>query len=250
MAPSKSDAIVLSILPYRETSAIVYLFTRNHGLIHAVARGLRNRKGDGRFLERGAAVETDIYIKSGRDLQTLGAITLTQAFPGIRADLYRTVVRDVALEVLLRTIRNTETHPELYDLLQRFLRNLEDSRGAGGTQLELWAFLLEFMSLLGFGLEIQRCRHCGADLHRGQQRSIHFGEGGCFCTLCRPNPPSTAILPPWFPDLPAPEGNPPPSLDQNWIQLSSVTRLLTAFCAYHFEISPKFKALEFMESLA
>ena len=38
------DALVLHVRPYRESSALVDLYTKQHGKVHAVMRGVRGNK--------------------------------------------------------------------------------------------------------------------------------------------------------------------------------------------------------------
>lgn len=248
MPPQKTAALVVRLVPYRETSAIVYLFTATHGMVHAIAKGLRSRKGTARFLERGVLVDTSLYIKAGRDLQTIGTIELSEPYAGIRADLFKSVVRDCALEVMLRTIRDADPHPELFHLLKRHLEHLDTSASAT-AQILLWRFLLDYLSLLGFRIEMSVCATCGKEIKPGEDRSVHFGQGGCICCTCRPHPPSTSVLPGWVPQNPDGSEYANKKMEQSQRQLTAVTRVFLAFCAYHFEIAPTFKALEFMESL-
>ena len=77
MAESYRDrAIVVKRHDLGEADRIIVLFTRNHGIVRAVAKGVRRAKS--RFGSRLAPfVETDVQIHPGRNLGTItGADTI------------------------------------------------------------------------------------------------------------------------------------------------------------------------------
>ncbi|MEL6615154.1 MAG: DNA repair protein RecO, partial [Bacteroidota bacterium] len=67
----RTDAVVLRTLDFRETSRIVTLLTRQHGITGVVANGARRTKSVfGSTLQPTAYLQVVYYYKPGRGLQT------------------------------------------------------------------------------------------------------------------------------------------------------------------------------------
>lgn len=66
----RTDAVVLRGMDYGETSRILTLFTRRHGIIGAIAKGVR-RPGSrfGSTLQPLSVIQAVYYYKAERDLQ-------------------------------------------------------------------------------------------------------------------------------------------------------------------------------------
>ena len=127
MAAEKTESIILSVAPYRETSCILRLFTRSHGLVHGIAKGARRSGGKSAPtpLDRGLLLDALLYHRPNRELHTLGGLHVANFFHGIRADITKSALRDVALELYLKSITEPSPHPELFELLFGFLDGLD-----------------------------------------------------------------------------------------------------------------------------
>ena len=84
MGAEKTKALILQVLPYRESSCILYLFTEKHGLIHGIAKGIRRKKSKQDLIERGFLVELIVYIRPHRELHTLSSIHVLEFFSAVR----------------------------------------------------------------------------------------------------------------------------------------------------------------------
>ena len=124
MSAEKTDSVILSVAPYRETSCILRLFTHTHGLVHGIAKGARGGGKSSTPLDRGFLLESLLYYKPNRELHTLGSPHVTNFFPAIRSDITKSALRDVALELYLKSITQSEPHPELFELLVSFLTGM------------------------------------------------------------------------------------------------------------------------------
>jgi DNA repair protein RecO len=248
MSPTTTHAYILRVLPFRESSVIGYLFTESHGLIHGVARGIRTPK-KGVFVERGMLVETVLYVRPGRDLHTLGATAVVEAFGAIRGSLLKTAVRDVAFEVALSGISQADPHPELFGFFAKFLHFLESCPETHAYPFALWRFLYRFAALLGFGLPIDRCMSCGGELSRGGELDI--ASGGLQCDRCALRTRSTRFLPPAALAVLRGSLRDATELDDTLDphERRRVTRLLADFCRYHFEVREEYRSLAFLEGV-
>ena len=77
MSAVTDDALILQAFPYGDTSRILRLLTRRHGLRSVIARGaLRPRSRFGGSLEPFAEGIATLHLRANRDLQTLTAFEL------------------------------------------------------------------------------------------------------------------------------------------------------------------------------
>src|SRR5919112_6737110 len=90
MPALRTDAVVLHVFDYLETSRILRLATRDAGVQSVLARGARrSQRRFGTALDLFAEGSAQIYTKPGRDLNTLAAFEVTRARPGLAAELER-----------------------------------------------------------------------------------------------------------------------------------------------------------------
>ena len=110
MSINKTLHLVLAVMPYRETSSIVTLLSRRFGRVSGIARGVRRSPQAPLTLERGQLVELVLYLKPHRELHTIGAVSVVDYFPSIRADMGKMALRDACFELMLKTATASETH--------------------------------------------------------------------------------------------------------------------------------------------
>jgi len=95
--------------------------------VHGIAKGVR--RGGGKStptpLDRGLLLEALLYHRPNRELHTLGGLHVTNFFHGIRADITKSALRDIAIELYLKTITEPSPHPELFELLVDFFAGLD-----------------------------------------------------------------------------------------------------------------------------
>jgi DNA repair protein RecO (recombination protein O) len=254
MTIEKTHALILSVMPYRESSSIAALLSRSHGRVSGIAKGVRRSSKAPLVLERGLVVELFLYVKPHRDLHTIADPSVIDYFPAIRADLGRLVLRDAALELILRSTAASETHPELFDFAVEFLDRLEKLPNGPSHSGALWGFFYGWARLLGFRLDLDhclRCRGCGVTQQGGL---LAIEKGGLVCTNCAP---AAAAAPSFLPGevialllegeradharLRGPMLSP--------LEQMRITRLLADYCRYHLDIRGELKSLGFLEGL-
>ncbi|MCA9387507.1 MAG: DNA repair protein RecO [Candidatus Andersenbacteria bacterium] len=181
----RSPAIVLRRRNLREADRIVTLYTRTHGKVAAIARGVK--KPTSRLaghLELGTVVDLSFAEGKG-DLYT---VTGAQ---GITPMVHASGVIDVLpvfthfLEVVDQMTQDAEPDTRLYDLLSSTLQQLdlmvlrEQSRAAALRA----SFDLSLLRLLGLLPELRACVSCRAELFPVENR-LSFQLGGVLCPNC------------------------------------------------------------------
>ena len=149
MALARCEGIVVRRYPLGETSRIVVVYTREHGLLKLVAKGAR--KTPSRFgvsLEPLSRSRFVLYHKPDRDLHLLSQAEVLEPTGSRLADLARLAHGQAALELIDRLVWGEEPHAELYDLLAAALRAVTTAPAATLAAVTL-ALELQVASLLG-----------------------------------------------------------------------------------------------------
>jgi len=218
MSAEKNDSVILSVTPYRETSCILRLFTRAHGLVHGIAKGARKGGKSSTPLDRGFLLESLVYYRPNRELHTLGSPHVTNFFPGIRSDITKSALRDVALELYLKSITQSEPHPELFELIVSFLLDIEESSDRETLFPLLWQFIRRYCMMAGFGIDTDT-ENSGAGGIDGTVvkviKDIDNGHHRRYCTG----------------------------------EALRITELLLSYCRAHLDIRSPFNSLEFLRSV-
>lgn len=174
----RDEGIVLRTHKLGEADRIVSLFTRGHGKVRAVAKGVRKTKSRfGARMEPPTHVSLQIYEGRG-ELQIVDQAETIDHFGAIREDLDRLTRAVSMLEAADQLGLEGEANPGLYQMLLGALRALA---GASGP-LVVPGFFLKLLALEGFRPMVEECVECGAteDLV-----AFDLESGGVRCTAHR-----------------------------------------------------------------
>ena len=125
MALVRLEAVVLKLHALGDTSRIAVFYTRERGLVRAVAKGARQPKS--RFagaLEPLTRVDLVVYFKEGRELQLLSAADPIESYVAGGTDLERLAHAQAAAEFVDRLVWGEEEEGAFYDLLTAALGQL------------------------------------------------------------------------------------------------------------------------------
>jgi DNA repair protein RecO (recombination protein O) len=248
MSIEKTVHLVLSVMPYRETSVIATLLSRRFGRVSGIAKGVRRKPTAPLTLERGQLVELVLYLRPHRDLHTIGAISVVNYFPSIRSDLSLLALRDACFELMLNSATASETHGEMFDFATDFLARLETLPASPPPFHELWRFFYGWAKLSGVMLNVRECIRCRNPRVAAEGGLLMSERGGLVCSSCAGG--RTALSPSFLPgqvagfllgrssvpQLPLPEQ-------------ARISRLLADWCRYHLDIQNELKALAFLEGV-
>ncbi len=182
MALASAEGVVLKTHALGDTSRIVVVYTREHGMVRLVAKGAR--KTPSRFgyalepLSRGRYV---YYYKPDRDLHLLSQADTLAATGSRLTDLTRLAHAEAALELIDRLVWGEEPHAELYDLLVRVLEAVVVAPEAALSAITI-AFELQVASLLGYRPRLDACAQCASPL--SHELLFSPARGGMLCDCC------------------------------------------------------------------
>ncbi len=178
-----TPAIVLSAIRYSETSKIVRLATREHGVQSAIAKGaLRPKSRFGASLQLLSEGQAHYIAKERRELHLLTAFDLHVLHVGLAADLTRYATASALAEVMLR-FAPPDPHPESYDRFRDALAALETAQA---SEVEALGFrvLWHLVSVLGFAPSLEACVRDGMRLPADGPLAFSTHEGGALCAAC------------------------------------------------------------------
>jgi len=186
--PLTSDTcICLRKLEYSETSQILTLLSRHHGIVRVMAKGAhrRTRAGSGKFdggidlLDIGQAVFTH---DPARELDQLTEWKLTEGHLGLRRTLRGLYLGLYALELICAFFEEHDQHPELFDALAKLLMELSGPR----AEESFLAFELDLLATAGYAPQITRCVECDGALADAEPVWFAPSLGGVVCQKCAP----------------------------------------------------------------
>ena len=185
MALVSTRALVLQSFPYSETSKILRLYTRDHGLRAVIAKGAQRPKSRfGGVLEPFTEGVAAFYLKEGRDLHTLNGFDLLRSRQVLGRSLAGFAGASLLAELVLR-MSTEEPHPEVYDALS----DAWDAVAAAGrdeADVAVFGGAWRIVSILGFEPQTDACVLCGRDLEEDEPARFDAAAGGAACRRCRP----------------------------------------------------------------
>jgi DNA repair protein RecO (recombination protein O) len=183
VAVYKSKGIVLRSIRYGEADRILDLYTRDAGLVSAIAKGIRRTKS--RF---GARLEplscVDFVAYQGRTLDTLTQAELLRSFRGVREDLARFGAAARMVGSVRALSGGDEADRRVFNLLYNGLDALEE-HDSGFEAVEA-AFGLKLSILAGYAPQLDVCSNCATDPEEAPE-PLYFAPdlGGVLCSECR-----------------------------------------------------------------
>src|SRR5688572_1553558 len=157
--------ICLRKVAYSETSQILMLVARQHGLARVIAKGAHRttKQGASKFgggidlLDVAQAVFTHDPAK---ELGTLTEWTLVEGHLELRKNLRAMYLAQYAGELVTFLIEEHDAHPQLFDRLEQTLGELATAR----MEEAFLAFEVDLLRETGYLAELSACVSCGSPL--------------------------------------------------------------------------------------
>lgn len=162
-------AFVLHRRPYRETSWLLEVFSRDHGRLGLVARAARqSRKRSGAALEPARELLLSWTLRG-----ELGLLVQSESVPGMSIPEGESLLAALYLnELLMRLTTRHDPHPQLYAHYRDALAAL--TRGFAAAPLRM--FELHLLRELGYGLNLER-DSLGNPIQAGVRYDYGPGQG-------------------------------------------------------------------------
>jgi len=193
MALVKTEALVVKVGDYSESTRLVTLFSPRWGKIRVLARGAKRLKSRERgSLEPFSRIEALVYRKDPAALGTLRESAVVETFPELRGDYDRWLLASLVFEVIDRATVPSEDLGALY---HRVCAYLDEMRSAERPLEATIGVLAAMLGLLGFRPRLDSCGLCGREASLAGFRADLCSA---VCSKCaggskyfRPMPPGT-----------------------------------------------------------
>lgn len=163
---------ILHSRPYRDTSSLLEVFTRDAGRLGLVARGVRGSRS--RSSARLEAFIPLLFSWSGRgELHTLTGVEAAGSGPALPGS--RIISGFYMNELIMRLLHREDPHPELFACYEQSLYDLQNE--AFSQEAVLRRYERELLEELGYGLQLVHDAHSGEALQAGEQYCYYPEQG-------------------------------------------------------------------------
>jgi DNA repair protein RecO (recombination protein O) len=170
MAIQTTEAIVLRVIDYSETSLIVWCFTRDHGRVHVMAKGARRPRSvfEGALepLVRGELVFYPRSRKKADALDIAKEFDPQERHTGLRRDLARLYRGLYVAEVLLEISEKEMPAPDAFAAASECLAALA-SDDLPRLDAHIMRCELRLLDAAGLAPALDQCAACGRSLTQG-----------------------------------------------------------------------------------
>ncbi|MEX0701481.1 MAG: DNA repair protein RecO [Planctomycetales bacterium] len=182
MSAEKTDALVLRLTDFSETSRVVSLFTRDFGRISALAKGARRLKGPFEAaLDLLAECRIVFLRKSSASLDLLTEAQLITRFRPSGRGLVGLYGGYYVAELLSGLTEEYDPHPALYDAARSTLHRLAKEEE---PKLSVLRFELAILREIGQLPALDACLACGRVPEAGGSFAHWVSHGGLICRDC------------------------------------------------------------------
>ena len=174
------EGIILTTQDYGETSKIINVITKQHGVIGMMAKGSRSLKSNLRSTTDRLTYGTfNIYYKENK-LSILSSVDTINPFKNIKMDINKISYASFLLELSGQVIKQNN-NTNIYDLLINGLIKIEENY----DPLVIMNILeLKFLEYLGVMPILDSCCKCGTT---NSISTLSARSGGYICNKCRTN---------------------------------------------------------------
>lgn len=171
MMTHKTRGIVLRTVKYGETSLIVAIYTELFGLQSYLVNGVRtvSKKGSARAnpFQPAAILDLVVYHNDLKNLQRIREYQWAILYQHMFFDVWKNAVACYMIELLQKTLKQPEQHPDLFHFAEDALVHLDKANEAEIANYPLF-FALHLAAFFGFRL---------SDTWSPQQKVLDLQEG-------------------------------------------------------------------------
>jgi len=176
----RASAVVLRHADWGEADRILTLYTREQGMVRALAKGAR------KVTSRKAGhlqpfTHITVQLAKGRDLLIITQVETINAFLPLHDDLMKTGYAAYVVELLLRFSYEDEgANPSIFRLLTETLDRLEKESDAW---LPVRYYEMRLLDAVGFRPQLFQCANCSREI-LPEDQFFSFTAGGVICLRC------------------------------------------------------------------
>ncbi len=182
------------MVDYSETSQVVTLLTRNHGLVPALAKGVRKlavRSASAFGGPLDLLAEGDVVFLPPRsgELATLTAWGVLNHQAAMRRDLAAFYAGQISCEFTIALLSPHDPHPELFDQITAAVGRFHTAQRG----LALVAYLKCALAAAGYQARLEACCVCGQAVRPGARVRFIPAMGAVACDNCPIHSPTIPV---------------------------------------------------------
>ncbi len=185
-------AIVLSRRDFRENDQIISLYTKEHGKLELLARGVKKIiSKQSAHLEPFSVVF--ITVEQGKEIDHLIKTQPVEYFSGIRSDISKSLAAGYVVAVTDKLTQVGERDAKIFDALLDWLKHAEKNESFNPLLVD--GYIVSLFNCLGFAPILDECVICEKSFHSmaseelsGEEKrrpGFYFASGGLICPACR-----------------------------------------------------------------
>lgn len=177
---TKVNALVLRAADYNDNDKILTLLTAEKGKITAAAKGVKKAGAKLRFAAQPFCF-AEYVLASSKDKYTVINATEQESFYDLRVDINKFYAASAAIEAAAALTFEGDECAEIFYALLHALTDM-----CNGDEIEsLIKFLLFALKRSGYGISLDGCAVCGAELDNAQKLFYDLDAGSFTCENCR-----------------------------------------------------------------
>lgn len=180
----KTHALILRTYDFKDFDKIVVLYSKDRGLIRAIAKGIKRPKSKlGGRLE--PLMASNLILSEGRNLDIVSQCEAIDYFKGLRTDLKKITFGMYFGELASAFgLENDPTSESFYEFLFNSLKNLENAQDDKLLKHLLVKFQYDLISIAGYAPMLDCCNNCRKD-HFVSDKLYFFNKSGALiCYEC------------------------------------------------------------------
>lgn len=176
-----TDGIVVSSIPFKESSRIINILTKDMGIVGCIVKGCKSLKSKLRLPSEKFAYGTFHFYYKENGLSTLIEADIKNYFINIKSDIMRISYMSYLCELSTNVFKESNNN-EVYDILINALLKIED-----GFDSKIITNIVEmqYLNYIGISLCLDSCVNCGST----KVVTLSTNRGGFLCSNCRNNEP-------------------------------------------------------------
>jgi len=171
------EGFVISVVPYKESSKILNILTKEYGIVGVISKGCKKMKSKLRLISEKFAYGNFYISYKENGLSTLIDGDIINYFENIKSDIVKISYLSYLTELVTGVYKECENE-NVYNLFINSVKKIEE-----GLDPKVICNILElqFLEYLGINLNLDGCVKCGNQ----KVITISLSKGGYVCSNCR-----------------------------------------------------------------
>ncbi len=185
-----TPAVVLKSFDFRETSRIVTFFTKHHGKVKGILKGIRkDPRKFGSSVDKFTVNDIVFYQYRNSEIHLVSQCDLRQFYLPIRQDLRRSMAALYILELVDAIMPVEEENSAVYALLLNFFEALQIEADINKL---VHVFQIKILVLSGFRPHLDSCLKCAQKIKTRARFSLK--TGGLVCLTCKSDDQTLTLI--------------------------------------------------------